>query len=171
MLQEFHCPLTLGSEAVRCSRFQEMTGQLPQGREVVYGRSATPHCPQAMRQCEAGFPLPKAPKRRGSVLHCPLPSAHNKSATGHTQCGAVLVIKQCGTTQEALMVQRGMQGAVDKKDPLCLHTGIGRAVPARCGSALVQLCNNTLTHSAHTTHTPLPVYLYPCVDIPAIAFW
>ena len=27
------------------------------------------------------------------------------------------------------------------------------------------------THGAHTTHTALPVYLYPGVDIPAIAFW
>ena len=29
----------------------------------------------------------------------------------------------------------------------------------------------THTHGAHTTHTAPPVYLYPWVDIPAIAFW
>ena len=38
---------------------------------------------------------------------------------------------------------------------------------AKCESALVRLCHNTLTHSAHTTHTAQPVYLYPWVDIPA----
>ena len=87
-----------------------MPGPLPQGREAVYGRSTTPHCPQAMRQCEAGFPLPTAPRRRGSALHCPLPSAHSNIAAGHTQCGVVHSTKQCGTTQKALMVERGTQG-------------------------------------------------------------
>ena len=29
----------------------------------------------------------------------------------------------------------------------------------------------THTHDAHTTHTAPPVYVYPWVDIPAIAFW
>ena len=29
----------------------------------------------------------------------------------------------------------------------------------------------THTHGAHTPHTAPPVYLYPWVDIPAIAFW
>ena len=38
---------------------------------------------------------------------------------------------------------------------------------AKCESTLVRLCHNTLTHSAHTTHTAQPVYLYPWVDIPA----
>ena len=42
---------------------------------------------------------------------------------------------------------------------------------AKCDCALVRLYNNTLAHSARTkTHSP-PVYLYPWVDIPAIAFW
>ena len=148
-----------------------MPGPLPQGREAVYGRSTTPRCPQAMRQCEAGFPLPTAPRRRGSALHCPLLSAHNNSAAWHTQCSVVHSTKQCGTTQKALMVQRGTQGAVDQCDPVRLRAGVGRAVSAKCESALVRLCNNTLTHSAHTTHTAQPVYLYPWVDIPAYAFW
>ena len=56
-------------------------------------------------------------------------------------------------------------------ETLCDCARVGRAVPAKCGSALVRLCNNTLTHSAHATHTASPVYLYPWVDIPAIAFW
>ena len=40
-LQEFHCPLPPGSEVVHC-------------------RSCTTHCPQAVRQCIAGVPLPTA---------------------------------------------------------------------------------------------------------------
>ena len=79
--------------------------------------------------------------------------------------------KQCGTTQKALVVQRGTQGAVGKCDPVGLRAGVGKAVSAKCESALVRLCHNTLTHSAHTTHTAQPVYLYPWVDIPAFAFW
>ena len=43
-LQEFHCPLPLGSEAVQC-------------------RSSTAHCPQAVRQCNAGVALPTAPRQ------------------------------------------------------------------------------------------------------------
>ena len=125
-LQESHCPLPLGSEAMRCrscaAHWPQAVGQcvagvpLPTapGREAVYCRSTTPHCPQAMRQCETGFPLPTAPRWRGSALHCPLPSAHNNSVAGHTQCSVVHSTKQCGTTQKAQMVQRGTQGAVDQ---------------------------------------------------------
>ena len=39
----------------------------------MYCRSSTAHCPQAVRQCIAGGPLPTAPRRWGSVLqgvHC-----------------------------------------------------------------------------------------------------
>ena len=99
-LQELHCPLPPGSEAVHC-------------------RSHTVHCPQAVRQCIAGVAMPTAPGQCGSVLqevHCPLPQG-----------------------SEAV----------------------------HCGSALIRLCNNTLTHSAHATHTAQPVYLCPWVDIPA----
>ena len=42
----------------------------------MYCRSSTAHCPQAVRQCVAGGPLPTAPRQWGSVLqkvHCPLP--------------------------------------------------------------------------------------------------
>ena len=51
---------------------------LPLGGEVVYCRNSTAHCPQAVRQCNAGVPLPSAPRQWGSVLqefHCPLPQA------------------------------------------------------------------------------------------------
>ena len=125
-LQTAHCPLPPGSEAVRCKRstvhcprqggsvLQEMPDPLPQGREAVSGGSTTPHCPQAMRQCEARFPLPTVPRLPGSALHCPLPPAHNNSAAGHTQCSVVPSTKQCGTTQKAMVVQRGTQGAVGK---------------------------------------------------------
>ena len=125
-LQELHCPPPPGPGAVCCrsttahcprqggSVLQEMPGPLPQGREAVSGGSTTPHCPQAMRQCKARFPLPTAPRLPSSALHCPLPSAHNNSAAGHTRCSVVQSTKQCGTIQKALVVQRGTQGAVGK---------------------------------------------------------
>ena len=56
-MQEFHCPLPPGSEAVCCRR-------------------STAPCPQAVGQCIAEGPLPTAPRQWGSVLqefHCPLP--------------------------------------------------------------------------------------------------
>ena len=56
-MQEFRCPLPPDSAAVYC-------------------RSSTAHCPQAVRQCDEGVPLPTAPRQCGSVLqeiHCPLP--------------------------------------------------------------------------------------------------
>ena len=48
-LQEFHCPLPLGSEKVYC-------------------RSCTAHCPHAVRQCVAGVALPTAPRRLDSAM-------------------------------------------------------------------------------------------------------
>ena len=58
------------------------------------------HCPQ--------------PPGSEAVYHCSLPSAHNYSAAGHTQCSAVHSTKKCGTTQKALKVQHGSQGAVGR---------------------------------------------------------
>ena len=43
-LQEFHCPLPSGSEAVHC-------------------KSCTAYCPRAVRQCIAGVALPTAPRQ------------------------------------------------------------------------------------------------------------
>ena len=70
-LQEWHCPLPPGSEAVHC-------------------RSCTAHCSQAVRQCIAGVALPTPPGQWGGVLrefHCPLPpgseAAHCRSSTVH----------------------------------------------------------------------------------------
>ena len=68
-------------------------GPLPAGSEAVYCRGSTAHCPQAMRQCNAGFALPTAPRQRSSALqqkrdlHCPLPpgseAVFNRSCTAH----------------------------------------------------------------------------------------
>ena len=93
-LQEFHCPLPPGSVAVHC-------------------RSCTAHCPQAVRQCIAGVPLPTAPRQCGSALqelHYPLPpgseAVHSRSCTAHCpqkvrQCIAGVVLptapRQCGS--------------------------------------------------------------------------
>ena len=70
-MQEWHCLLPEGSEAVCC-------------------RSCTAHCPQPVRQCNAGAALPTVPRQCGSVLqevHCPLPpgseAVHCRSCTAH----------------------------------------------------------------------------------------
>ena len=57
VLEEFHCLLPPGSEAVHCT-------------------SCTANCPQAVRQCFAGVAQPTAPRQRRSVCvryttHCP----------------------------------------------------------------------------------------------------
>ena len=85
ILQEVHCPLPPGSEAVHCRR-------------------STAHCPQAVRKCIAGGPLPTAPRQSGSALqeiHCPLPpgtgavycrscAAHGPQAVGQCVAGGPL---------------------------------------------------------------------------------
>ena len=58
------------------SVLQECHGPLPLGDATVYCRSCTAYCPQAVRQCIAGVPLPPAPRQWGCALqesHCPLP--------------------------------------------------------------------------------------------------
>ena len=58
------------------SVLQEVHCSLPPGSEAVYCRRSTAHCPQAVRQCVVGGPLPTALRQWGSVLqevHCPLP--------------------------------------------------------------------------------------------------
>ena len=40
---------------------QESHCPLPPGSEAVHSRGSTAHCPQAVRQCIAGVPLPTAP--------------------------------------------------------------------------------------------------------------
>ena len=57
-LQELHCPLPPGTEAVHCS---ELHCPLPPGSEAVRCRNCTVPCPQAVRQCVAGVALPTAP--------------------------------------------------------------------------------------------------------------
>ena len=59
----------------------------PPGREKVYRRRSTPHCPRAVRQCIAGVALPTAHWQRGSVLqevHGPLPQAVRQRNAGVT---------------------------------------------------------------------------------------
>ena len=43
------------------SALQEVHCPLPPGSEAVYGRSCTAHCPQAVRWCIANGALPTAP--------------------------------------------------------------------------------------------------------------
>jgi hypothetical protein len=65
-LQEIHCPLPPGSGAAHC-------------------KSPTAHCPQAVRQCDAGGPLPTAPRPWRSVsqeYHCPLAQAGRQCIAG-----------------------------------------------------------------------------------------
>ena len=61
--------------------------------------------------------------------------------------------------------ERGYSGNSWSKDGR--QGGDDQVFPAPPPSARIP----TLTHGAHTTHTAPPVYLYPWVDIPAIAFW
>ena len=95
-MQELHCPLPPGSEAVHCrsstahcpqavrqciagvalptaprqcgSALRELRRPLPPGSEAVHCRSSTPHCPRAVRQCIAGVALSTAPRQCGSAL-------------------------------------------------------------------------------------------------------
>ena len=70
-MQDVHCPL-------------------PPGSEAVYSRSSTAHCPQAVRQCIAEVAPPTAPRQWGSALrkaHCPLPpgtgAVYCRSSSAH----------------------------------------------------------------------------------------
>ena len=65
-MQENHCPLPPGSGAAHC-------------------KSPTAHCPQAVRQCVAGGPLPTGPRPWRTVsqeYHCPLPQAGRQCIAG-----------------------------------------------------------------------------------------
>ena len=42
------------------SALQELHCLLPEGSEAVHCRNSTAHCPQAVRQCIAGVALPTA---------------------------------------------------------------------------------------------------------------
>ena len=45
------------------SALQEFHCALPAGREAMYCKSCTAHYPTAVRQCVAGVPLPTAPRQ------------------------------------------------------------------------------------------------------------
>ena len=87
---------------------------MPPSSVALHCKSCTAHCPRAMWQCVAGFPLPAAPRQCGSALQefqCPLaPSAvavHSRSYTARCpqavwQCIAGFPLptapRQCGST-------------------------------------------------------------------------
>ena len=85
LLQELICPLPLGSEAVH---FRRSTAPCQQGSGAAHCKSPTAHCPQAVRQCVAGGPLPTAPRPWRSApqeYHCPLPQAGRQCISGDAQ--------------------------------------------------------------------------------------
>ena len=87
---------------------QELHGPLPLGSEAVHCRSTTAYCPQIVRQCTSGAPLPNASRHeavrsRSSTAPCP--------KTGALWCGVVW----CA------------EGAVTRRQwPGCLATGTGK---------------------------------------------
>ena len=149
----------------------------------MYGRSTTAHCPQAMRQCEARFPMPTALRRRGSALQCPLPSAQNNSTAGRTQCSIVHSTKQCKCSAQHQAVQHHTNSA----DGAARHAGCsGTMRPCvtarrrRQGSVgQVRKCTgpamqqHTYTQRAHNTHSParlpVPVGRHPGLCLLVIA--
>ena len=48
---------------------------------------------------------------------------------------------------------------------------VAKGGPTRSSRLPLSPPRPTHIHTARTTHTAPPVYLYPWVDIPAIAFW
>ena len=152
-----HCPRQGGSV------LQEMPGPLPQGREALSGGSTTPHCPQAMRQCEALFPLPTAPRQCVTLPTAPCPQ--QRCSRAHTV--------QCGAERQAMRHHREGTGGAAR------HAGCsGQMRPCvtarrrRQGSVgQVRECTgpampqHTYTQRAHNTHSParlpLPVGRHP----------
>ena len=59
-LQELHCPLPSGGEAVHC---RSCTAHSPQGNEAVHCRSSAANCPQAVRPCIVEVAPPTAPRQ------------------------------------------------------------------------------------------------------------
>ena len=73
---------------------------------AVHCKSSTAHCPRAMWQCVAGFPLPAAPRQCGSALQqlrCPLPpstvAVHSRSYTARCPLSSVAVHCRSSTTR------------------------------------------------------------------------
>ena len=62
-----------------------------QGNEAVHARHFATSCPNVVRGCTKGGPLPTAPRQRSSVQHeCPLPqgpqrreAVRRRSSTAH----------------------------------------------------------------------------------------
>ena len=158
----------------------------------MYCRRSTAHCPQAVRRCIEGGPLPTAPRQWGSVLqelHCPLPpgsgAVHCRSSTAHCPLPTTTV-------------QQGTHSAVWCRAPSRVHhtegTG-GAARHAGCSGQMrpcvtarrrrqgsvgqVRECTgpampqHTYTQRAHNTHSParlpVPVGRHPglCLSVTA----
>ena len=158
----------------------------------MYCRRSTAHCPQAVRRCIEGGPLPTAPRQWGSVmqeLHCPLPpgsgAVHCRSFTAHCPLPTTTV-------------QQGTHRAVWCRAPSRVHhtegTG-GAARHAGCSGQMrpcvtarrrrhgsvgqVRECTgpampqHTYTQRAHNTHSParlpVPVGRHPglCLSVTA----
>ena len=99
-LQEFHCPLPLGSVALHCNNstahrpqvvWQRIAAVLPPAYRRQCGRALKRlHCTEALWWCIAVVPPPMAPKKCGGALqefHYPLPTndvgVHCKSSMAH----------------------------------------------------------------------------------------
>ena len=121
------------------------------------GGSTTPHCPQAMRQCEALFPLPTSPRQCVTLPTAPCPQ--QRCSRAHTvQCGAERQAMRhhregtggaarhagcSGQQRPCVTARRRRQGSVDQ-----VRECTGPAMP-----------QHTYTQRAHNTHSParLPV--------------
>ena len=142
-LQEFHCPLPPGIEAMCCT-------------------SCIAHCPQAVRQCIAGVALPSAPRRSGSAwheYHCPLPSTsdtlHGRSCTVHCPGSVVVHCRNCAP--KAATASMAGHTVPQLEGPHVAGLPLPSA-PRRCGSAVhefhcpltprskVVLCRSSTTH-------------------------
>ena len=135
----------------------------------MYGRSTTPHCAQAMRQCGAGFPLPTAPRRSGSALHCPLPSAHSNLCP-QQQCSRAHTVR-CSAQQRA--VQHHIESTVGAErhagcsGPMRPCVTVRRRQQGSVGN--VRECTGPAMqqHTARAQHThsparlPLPLSRHP----------
>ena len=89
VLQEVHCPLHPGSEAVYCRR---SAAQWPQAVGQRIARGPLPATPRQWGSAlmEVYCPLPTAPRQCGSALqevHCPLPpgcgAVYSRMSTAH----------------------------------------------------------------------------------------
>ena len=113
----------------------------------MHCRRSTAHCPQAVRTCIAGVPLPTAPcpQQQCSKAHTVQCGAEHQAVRHHTEGtgGAARHAGCSGPTRPCVTARRRRQGSV-------------RQVRECTGPAMPQ---HTYTQRAHNTHSParLPV--------------